>query len=69
MADYVPGSLAEIAITQRAAGEPFDGELRELAELAIDELDAHAAGASDETRYYLARGAHLLRAMLDEPEP
>lgn len=67
MADYVPGSIAEIVIALAAQRQSIDEALRELAEIVPLEANAVAATADPTVGAYLNRAADLVREILARP--
>jgi len=67
MTDYVPESLTEIIIAHGARSIPLDAELREIAELILQENSF--SGISDTSiRTYMELGASLVREVLEHRE-
>jgi len=62
---YVPGSLADVILTQCAKGKPIDPEMCEIAELSADEYDqAIASAQTTELKAYYTECQQLLREII-----
>ena len=60
MTSYVPGSLTEMIITQGAAGDTPDPELKDMALLILLELEDLSRFEDPNVRAYMAEGAELV---------